>query len=111
MAGKERFDALDDAAVAAVARLFGVGASVEPYSPDGAPVYRVEPQGAADGVRIVMWPSLRRVDVTSVGDHAWVMKSVGRVEIIEGVEVVFRPDAFKGFLFVSVNGWINMVVG
>ncbi len=111
MTARQTFDVFDGAAVGAIARLFGVEAAVEPYTPDGSPVYRVEPGGAADGIRIVIWPSLRRVDVTSAGDHAWVMKSVASVEVIQGVEVIFRPVGFEGFLFVSVNGWVNMVVG
>ena len=36
---------------------------------------------------------------------------VGTVDVIEGVEAVFHPAEGKGFLFVSVNGWINMVIG
>lgn len=95
----------------AVGTLFEATASVEPYSPDGTPVYRVCPGGAADGITMVLWPSLRRVDVTCTGSHAWVLKNVGTVEIIAGVEVVFHPAEGRGFLFVSVNGWVNMVIG
>lgn len=111
MAGRRAFEVLDAGAVTAIADLFGVEAAVEPYSPDGTPVYRITPAGAADGVAMVLWPSLRRVDVTSTGNHAWVLKNVGAVEIIEGVEAVFHPAEGTGFLFVSVNGWINMVMG
>jgi hypothetical protein len=111
MVSRTVYPQLTDEAVHAVARLFGVDAAVEPYTPDGTPVYRLTLGGRADGVKLVLWPSLGRVDVSSVGDHAWVMKSVGEVEVIDGVEVVFRPATFPGFLFVSVNGWVNMVVG
>ncbi len=111
MAGRRTFATLDDAAVAAVAGLFGVEAVAEPYSPDGTAVYRVTPGGAADGVAMVLWPSLRRVDVVSTGNHAWVLKNVGTIDVIDGVEAVFHPAEGKGFLFVSVNGWINMVIG
>ena len=111
MAGRRTFAALDDDAVEAVATLFGVAAVAEPYSPDGTPVYRITPGGAADGVAMVLWPSLRRVDVVSTGNHAWVLKNIGDVEIIPGVEVVFHPSEGRGFLFVSVNGWVNMVMG
>ena len=111
MAGRRSFDALDANAVAAIAALFAVEAAVEPYSPDDTPVFRITPAGAADGVTLVLWPSLRRVDVTSTGNHAWVLKNVGAVEVIEGVEAVFHPAGGTGFLFVSVNGWINMVMG
>lgn len=111
MVAKQVYSELDETAVTAIGELFGVAPAVEPYTPDGTPVYRIEPGGGADGIRIVVWPSLRRVDVTSVGDHAWVMKRIESVEVIGGVEVIFRPSGFKGFLFVSVNGWVNMVVG
>lgn len=106
------FPALDDEAIHAIGVLFGSSPEVEPYTPDGEPVYRIEPSGgAADGIRIIAWPSLQRVDVTRTREHAWVLKEVTTVEIIDGVEVVFRPSSFAGFLFVSVNGWVNMVVG
>jgi hypothetical protein len=105
------FEALDEDAIAAIAAMFGTAAAVEPYTPDGSPVYRLRLTGAADGVELVLWPSLHRVDVTSTKAHAWVLKDVGEVEVIEGVEVVFRPASTKGFLFVSVNGWVNMVIG
>lgn len=111
MAGRTAFPHLSAEAVEGIARLFGVAAQHEPYTPDGTPVYRLDLGGRADGVKLVLWPSLNRVDVSSVGDHAWVLKDVGEVEVIDGVEVVFRPRTFKGFLFVSVNGWVNMVVG
>ncbi len=111
MVSRTVYPKLTDEAVHAVARLFGVDTAIEPYTPDGTPVYRLTLGGPADGVKLVLWPSLDRVDISSVGDHAWVMKNVGEVEVIDGVEVVFRPRDFQGFLFVSVNGWVNMVVG
>ncbi len=111
MAGRQLFPRLDEACLAATAALFGVEPEVEPYTPDGEPVYRLTLGGAADGVRLIVWPSLARVDVSSVGNHAWVLKGVGRVEVIEGVEVVFHPQEGRGFLFVAVNGFVNMVMG
>jgi len=105
------FPGVDSEAVSAVARLFGTEAIVEPYSPDGGPVYRLNLTGAADGVSLVLWPSLNRVDVSSTGNHAWVMKNVAAVDVVPGVEVIFRPADGPGYLFVSVNGWVNMVVG
>jgi len=111
MPARMTFPALTDDAVAAIGRLFGVEPTVEPYSPDGTDVYRITLVGKADGVRMILWPSLRRVDVTSAGDHAWVLKDIGEIEIIPGVEVIFRPASVEGFLFVAVNGWVNMVIG
>ncbi len=111
MTGRQRFETLDETCVRAIGVLFGAEPSIEPYSPDGTPVFRLCPAGAADGITMLLWPSLRRVDVTSTGSHAWVLKNIGDVEIIPGVEVVFHPAEARGFLFVSVNGWINMVMG
>lgn len=111
VAGRTRFEALDAKAVQAIAGLFETRATVEPYTPDGASVYRVDLHGRGDGVRLLLWPSLRRVDVSSAGDHSWVLKNAGEVEVIEGVEVVFRPAEGEGYLFVSVNGFVNMVMG
>jgi hypothetical protein len=111
VSARTTFEAPEVPAIEAIGRLFGVEPTVEPYSPDGTPVYRITPRGAADGVSMVIWPSLRRVDVTSTGNHAWVLKGVGAVDVIPGVEVVFHPAEGRGFLFVSVNGWINMVMG
>ncbi|MGE5595829.1 MAG: hypothetical protein ACM3S1_07320 [Hyphomicrobiales bacterium] len=108
---RRTFPALDLEAVTAVAELFGCEAAVEPYTPDGSDVYRLTLAGAADGVRLILWPQLRRVDVSSVGNHAWVLKDVGTVDIIDGVEVVFHPAQGTGYLFVAVNGFVNMVMG
>ncbi len=105
------FAAFDEPCLDAITALFGVAPTVEPYTPDGTPVYRLEPKGAADGLRLILWPSLRRVDVSSAGSHSWVLKNIGGIDIIPGVEVVFRPAEGHGFLFVAVNGFVNMVMG
>jgi len=111
MAGRTRFEALSVEAVEAVGRLFGASPTVEPYTPDGSQVYRLRLGGPADGVELLLWPSLNRVDVKSTGNHAWVLKNVGPVEVVEGTEAIFRPDSGTGFLFVSINGRVNMVMG
>lgn len=111
MATVRTFERLDTEAVQALGEMFNTVPTVEPYTPDGTAVYRLELTGAADGVRLILWPQLSRVDVTSTGNHAWVLRNVGRVELIEGVEAVFRPAEGRGFLFVAVNGWVNMVMG
>lgn len=106
-----RFASLDRDAIEAIAALFSTAAEIEPYTPDGSPVYRLALAGAADGTSLVLWPSLARVDVNSTGTHGWVLKDVGEVEVIAGVEVVFHPAHGPGHLFVSVNGYVNMVMG
>lgn len=111
MAKRSLFESLDEEAVVAVAELFGAVPQVEPYSPDGTKVYRVTLAGSTAPLSLVLWPSLRRVDVTARGHYAWVMKDVGSVEVISGVEVVFHPAQGSGLLFVSVTGWVSMVMG
>ncbi|HXU22618.1 MAG TPA: hypothetical protein VN697_01190 [Tepidiformaceae bacterium] len=111
MTRTQTFPALDRAAVHAIGALFETEPRIEPYTPDGEPVYRLALAGAGDGVQVVLWPSLARVDVSSTNSHAWVLKNVGAVDVIDGVEVVFRPSEGKGFLFVAVNGFVNMVMG
>ena len=105
------FGSLNADAVRAIAALFAAEPAIEPYTPDGQPVYLLTLTGAADGIQVVLWPSIARVDVSSNGTRGWVLKNVGEVDVIEGVEVVFRPIVGKGFLFVAVNGFINMVMG
>lgn len=105
------FARMDDEAIEAICSLFGTRAVVEPYSADGTPVYRLSMTGPADGLSLVLWPSLSRVDVSSTGEHSWVLKNVGEVDVIEGVEAVFRPNEGRGYLFVAVNGFVNMVMG
>ncbi len=105
------FTRLDEQAIDAICSLFATQAVVEPYSADGSPVYRLSMTGAADGLQLVLWPSLSRVDVSSASDHSWVLKNVGEVDVIEGVEAVFRPAEGRGYLFVAVNGFVNMVMG
>lgn len=107
----QTFTTLDDEAVSAIASLFGVEAKVEPYSPDGSTVYRLDLDAAADGIVMILWPSLRRVDVRRSGEHSWVLKNIGSIEVVDGIEVAFRPTGLSGHLFVSVNGFVNMVIG
>lgn len=111
MSARRTFATLDHNCIDAIAALFAVTPAVEPYTPDGTPVYRLALGGAADGVRLILWPQLRRVDVSSVGNHAWVLKDLGHIDLIDGVEVIFHPARGEGYLFVAVNGFVNMVMG
>lgn len=111
MATRECFESLSVEAVGALGRLFGASPTVEPYSPDGSEVYRLRLRGAADGVELLLWPSLNRIDVKSTGNHAWVLKNVGSIEVIAGTEAIFGPSSGTGYLFVSINGRVNMVMG
>ncbi len=107
----QTFPGLNESAVEAIALLFAVEAKLEPYSPDGAAVYRLDLEGAADGIVMILWPSLRRIDVRRSGEHSWVLKNISSVEIVDGIEASFRPTGVPGHLFVSVNGFVQMAIG
>jgi hypothetical protein len=99
-----------EAAVSQIAALLGVAATVEPYAVRGAPVYRLELPNAVLGiaVTVLLWPSLGRVDVR-IGDCSIVYKHVATVELLAGVEVIFRRASGDGYLFVSAGGRASIV--
>ena len=77
-------------AASAVATLFGVEATREPYEPAaGEAVYAIRHRSETGTLRLVLWPSLARVDVRC-GPHVWVAKAVVETEVIAGLEVIFR---------------------
>ena len=100
-----------EAAVPEIAALLGVAAAVEPYRVRGAAVYRLGIRSAVLDldIAVLLWPSLARVDVR-IGDCSIVYKDVASVELISGVEVIFRRAAGEGHLFVSVGGRVSVVV-
>jgi hypothetical protein len=88
--------------------LFGVQATIAPYTPDGSAVYELNFHAGDEHVHIVLWPSLARVDVRC-GQHSWVMKAVDQVEFVPDVEVIFKPAGGEAYLFVAKNGLVSMV--
>ncbi|MGE0539371.1 MAG: hypothetical protein AB7R89_04260 [Dehalococcoidia bacterium] len=100
----------DEAAIAEIAALLGVAACVEPYRVRDAAVYRLVLPNASLGIEVgvIVWPSLSRVDV-HLGDCSMVYKGVTEVELIPGVEVIFRRTGAAGYLFVSVGGRVSLV--
>jgi hypothetical protein len=101
----------DADAVAPVAALLGVTAHEEPYRVRGAAVWRLELANASLGraVTVVLWPSLRRVDVR-LGDCSMVYRDVITVELLPRVEVIFRRGTGDGYLFISTGGRASVVV-
>ena len=111
-------------AASAIATLFGVEATREPYEPgEGEAVYAIRHRSETGTLRLVLWPSLARVDVRC-GPHVWVAKGVVETEVIAGLEVIFRfgqaPSGQgragegaepEGTLFVGVGGDVMMVSG
>jgi hypothetical protein len=99
-----------EAAVGEIAALLGVPACVEPYRVRDAAVYRMTLPNPSLGIEVavILWPSLGRVDVR-LGDCSMVYKGVTEVELIPGVEVIFRRFSDAGYLFVSVGGRASLV--
>ena len=107
-------------AASAIATLFGVEATREPYEPAaGEAVYAIRHRSETGTLRLVLWPSLARVDVRC-GPHVWVAKAVVETEVIAGLEVIFRFGEGRsgqgeaepeGTLFVGVGGDVMMVSG
>jgi len=97
-------------AVSAIAALLGVTACREPYAVHGAAVYRLDVPNVSLGmaVTVLLWPSIRRVDVR-IGDCSMVYKAVATVELLPGVEVIFRRSEAEGHLFVSAGGRVSVV--
>ena len=107
---RESFDGVSTEAVQAVAALFGVEASTEPYEPaEGEPVFAIEHRGEPGNLRLVLWPSLARVDA-HCGPHTWVAKGIVETEVIDGLEVIFRT-ADGATLFAALAGDVLMVTG
>ena len=113
---RESFPGVSREAVDAIGALFGVGAEREPYEPvPGEAVYALRYRSETGTLRLLLWPSLGRVDV-QCGPHAWVAKGVVETEVIAGLEVIFRfgdvGDAEpEGTLFVALKGVVMMVGG
>lgn len=97
-------------AALAVAALFEVELATEPYEPaEGETVYALEQRGPIGNLRLVLWPSLHRVDV-QVGPHSWIAKAVVETEVIDGLEAIFRMEG-GGMLFVALTGDVMLVAG
>lgn len=112
---RESFAGVSREAIDAIATLFGVEAVLEPYEPaQDEAVYAIRHRSETGTLRLVLWPSLARVDVTC-GPHAWVAKAVRETEVIAGLEVIFRfglgDDQPEGTMFVGMGGDVMMVSG
>ena len=100
-----------EAAVGEIARVLGTEARRAPYGVDGVPAYQLTVRNRAldDEATVILWPGLRRVDVR-LGDCSWVCKDVAEVLLYPGIEVMFRRERPRGYLFISVDGRVSMAV-
>ncbi len=93
-----------------LAALYGASPAPTPFQVRGAPCWDWVLTGTESGlpVRLRLWLPLRRVDAMQ-GTSTWVLKDVDRVEIIPGVEAIFRRLEPAAFLFVTVRGRCSLV--
>lgn len=98
-------------AITQIGALLGGEPTREPYTVRGAAVYRLDVFNPvlSTHISLILWPSLARVDV-HLGDCSIVYRDVATVELLHGVEVIFRRAAAPGYLFVSIGGRASVVV-
>ena len=106
MKPRQRFDGVTSGAIDAVAVLFGCEAERQLYSlpNDDRGVWAVNYRAESGNIRMVLWPTINRIDIT-VGPHMWVVKGVREVEVIDNLEVIARFGQ-DGVLTVALNGQV-----
>ena len=106
MKPRQRFDGVTSGAIDAVAVLFGCEAERQLYSlpNDDQGVWAVNYRAESGNIRMVLWPTINRIDIT-VGPHMWVVKGVREVEVIDNLEVIARFGQ-NGVLTVALNGQV-----
>jgi hypothetical protein len=80
--------------------------NLAPFQLPGAAVYQFTLQGSEGrpSAMVTLWPSLRRVDAIGSG-AAVVFTRVASVQLVDGVEVLFRRDTGE-YLVVAKGGRI-----
>jgi hypothetical protein len=89
-----------------IAGTLDAAASLAPFQLPGGAVYQFtvqEPAGTPSAI-VTLWPSLRRVDAIGSGT-AVVFTRVATVQLVPGVEILFRRDGGE-YLIVARNGKI-----
>ena len=106
MRPRQTFEGVSSDAIAAIAALFETEAQRLPFElpDDDEGVWEVQYRAESGNIRVLLWPSIERIDVT-VGPHMWVVKGVREVEVIEGLELIawFGGD---GVLTVALSGQV-----
>jgi hypothetical protein len=94
----------DQRAVPEIARFFGVGSALAPFQLPGGVVHQLTIQRpeAPPTVLLTLWPSIRRIDAISQSATV-VFTQVGTVELVEGVEALFRRSSGE-YLIVTLAG-------
>lgn len=94
----------DKEAVEAVAELFGVAAKLAPFQLPGGTVYQFTVAKGNDrpAVLLTLWPTIRRLDAITPSATV-VCTRIARVDLVQGVEVIFRRDGGE-YVIVTVGG-------
>ena len=94
----------DQRSVDGIALLLNVAAVLAPFQLPGGTVHQltIRPDEGTPSLMVTLWPSIRRVDAIGNGVAA-VFTNVASVDLVEGVEVLFRRNS-KEFLIVTCAG-------
>jgi hypothetical protein len=95
-----------DDMVEVIAGALAVQPALAPFQLPGARVYQLTVPGDSGraAAMVTLWPSLRRVDAIGNGS-AVVFTRVASVQLVDGVEVLFRRESGE-YLVVAVGGRI-----
>jgi hypothetical protein len=94
----------DQRAVPEIAHLLGVATSLAPFQLPGGEVHQLtlHPPDTPPTVLLTLWPSIKRVDAISASATI-VFTRVATVDLVEGVEVIFRRSSSE-YLILTVAG-------
>jgi hypothetical protein len=94
----------DQRSVAEVALLLGVTATLAPFQLPGGEVHQLTLQRDEEPPTglLTLWPTIRRVDVISPSATV-VFTKVATVDLVEGVEVLFRRNS-REYLIIILAG-------
>ena len=91
-------------AIERAASLLGGTVRIAPFRLPDADVWQIDVPGPADEAQLTLtfWPSIKRVDARS--SHVMVVVTeIEQIELVEGVEVVFRRSNGE-YLIVPIGG-------
>ena len=106
MRPRQTFEGVSSDAIAAIAALFRTEAQRQPFDlpNDEAGVWEVSYRAESGNIRVLLWPSIDRVDI-AVGPHMWVVKGIREIEVIDELEFIARFGQ-DGVLTVALNGQV-----
>jgi hypothetical protein len=94
----------DQRAILEIGKLLDQPVTAAPFQLPGGEVHQivVGTEGGTPRVMVTLWPSIRRVDAIGTGSTV-VFTNVQSVDLVEGVEVLFRRSS-REYLIVTCAG-------